>query len=217
MKRRELFGSFPGVGVCGPETTPCGSDLIPNVAMTTHEGRQVRFYDDLVRGKQVVVNMMYTNCTAYCPAITTRLVEIHAALGERMGRNLFMYSITLKPHEDDAPTLRAFAEMHGAVLPGWTFLTASAFDIETLRYALFRHGHIGIDLDLDVHTGRLRIINDAINRWVHVAPLASKATVLQHISWADPPKSFEQRLEENRRLQQAIDDEVERFGYRKIV
>jgi protein SCO1/2 len=217
MKRRALFAEFAGLGVCGPETTECASDRIPNALLTTHEGKQARFYDDLIAGKQVIINMMYTNCTGYCPAITTRLVEIHAALGARMGRDLFMYSITLKPHEDDAATLRAFADMHGALLPGWSFLTGSAYDIETLRYALFRHGHIGIDLDLDVHTGRLRIINDAINRWVHVAPLASKATVLQHISWADPPKSFEQRVEENRRLQEAIDKEVEQFGYRKII
>jgi protein SCO1/2 len=217
MKRRELFSSFQGRGVCGPETTQCASELIPNVPMTTHEGVQVRFYDDLVRGRQVIVNMIYTSCTAYCPSITTRLVEIHAALGERVGRDLYMYSITLKPDEDDAAALRAFADTHGALLPGWSFLTGTAYDIETLRYALFRHGHIGIDLDPDVHTGKLRIINDAINRWVHVAPLASKATVLQHISWADPPKSLEDRVEENRRLQRQIDEEEQTFGYRKIV
>jgi hypothetical protein len=69
----------------------------------------------------------------------------------------------------------------------------------------------------DSHTGKLRVINDAINRWTHVAPLASKMTVLQHISWADPPKSLEQRLEDNRKLQIAIDKERALYGYRKIV
>jgi protein SCO1/2 len=217
MQRRELFSSFAGVGVCAPVRTECAGDRIPNVVLTTHEGAQARFYDDLVKGKQVIVNMMYTSCTAYCPAITTRLVEIHAALGNRMGRDLFMYSVSLKPDEDDPAALRAFAEMHDALLPGWKFLTGSAYDIETLRYALFKHGHIGIDLDVDVHTGRLRIINDAIDRWVHVAPLASTYTVLQHISWADTPKSFEERVEENRRLQERIDEEEQKFGYRKVI
>jgi hypothetical protein len=47
--------------------------------------------------------------------------------------------------------------------------------------------------------------------------MASKMTVLQHIAWADPPKSFEQRLEDNRKLQLAIDKEHELYGYRKIV
>jgi cytochrome oxidase Cu insertion factor (SCO1/SenC/PrrC family) len=128
-----------------------------------------------------------------------------------------MYSITLKPEQDDPAALKAFAAMHRALLPGWTFLTGDAYDIETLRFALFRHNHIKLDLDTQTHTGKLRIINDAINRWVHVAPLASKATVLQHISWADPPKTLQQRLEDNRRLQQRIGEEVEQFGYRKVI
>jgi protein SCO1/2 len=218
IKRRELFSSFAGIGASPATPQVCsGADLIPNVTLRTHEGRQVRCYDDLVQGKQVLINMMYAHCEGFCPAITTRLVEIHQALAPRMGRDLFMYSITLKPHEDDPAALKAFAAMHGALLPGWTFLTGDAYDIETLRFALFRHNHIMFDLDPDSHTGKLRIINDAINRWTHVAPLASKMTVLQHISWADPPKSFEQQLEDNRKLQVEIDKEHELYGYRKIV
>jgi protein SCO1/2 len=218
IKRRELFSSFAGIGASPAGAQVCtGADLIPNVPLRTQDGAPVRFYDDLVKGRQVIINMMYAHCEAFCPAITSRLVEIHQALAPRMGRDLFMYSITLKPHEDDPAALKAFARMHGALLPGWTFLTGAAYDIDTLRFALFRHEHIKFDLDADSHTGRLRIINDAINRWVHVAPLASTMTVLQHISWADPPKSFEQRLEENRRLQLAIDREHELYGYRQIV
>jgi protein SCO1/2 len=142
---------------------------------------------------------------------------VHRALAPRMGRDLFMYSITLKPHEDDPAALRAYADMHGALLPGWTFLTGDAFDIETLRFALFRHNHIKFDLDPNGHAGRLRIINDSTNRWVHVTPLASKATVLQHISWADPPKTYEQRMRDNRALQDEIGREVAKYGYRKVI
>jgi protein SCO1 len=218
IKRRELFSSFAGIGASPAAAQACtGSQLIPNVLLRTHEGKEVRFYEDLVRGRQVLINMMYAHCEAFCPAITTRLVEVHQALASRMGRDLFMYSITLKPQEDDPAALKSFARMHGALLPGWTFLTGDAHDIETLRFALFRHNHIKLDLDPASHTGKLRIINDATNRWVHVAPLASMYTVLQHISWADPPKSFEQQLEDNRKLQLAIDKEHALYGYRKIV
>jgi protein SCO1/2 len=218
MNRRELFADITGIGAHPEQARACsGADIIPNVPLRTHENVQVRFYEDLVKGRQVLINMMYASCESFCPAITTRLVEIHRALGDRMGRDLFMYSITLKPEQDDPAALKAFAAMHRALLPGWTFLTGDAYDIETLRFALFRHNHIKLDLDTQTHTGKLRIINDAINRWVHVAPLASKATVLQHISWADPPKTLQQRLEDNRRLQQQIGEEVEQFGYRKVI
>jgi protein SCO1/2 len=217
MKRRELF-TAAGDAACMANTRTCsGSELIPNVTLRTHENAQVKFYDDLVKGRQVVVNMMYASCEGQCPAITSRLVEVHRALAHRMGIDLFMYSITLKPEQDDPAALSAFADMHGALLPGWKFLTGDAFDIETLKFALFRHNHIKFDLDADGHAGRLRIINDSINRWVSVTPLASKATVLQHISWADPPRTPQQRLRDNRELQERIEREVALYGYRKVI
>jgi protein SCO1/2 len=217
MNRRELFTSGGG-NACVQATRTCGgSQLIPNVALRTHDDVPVKFYDDLVKGKQVLINMMYANCEGLCPLVTSRLIEVHHALADRMGRDLFMYSITLKPAEDDPAALKAFADMHGALLPGWTFLTGDPFDIETLRFALFRHNHIKFDLDLNGHAGNLRIINDSINRWLNVTPMASKATVLQHISWADPPKSLEQRLKDNRKLQEEISREVAQYGYRKVI
>jgi protein SCO1/2 len=36
---------------------------LPNIALQTHEGRRVRFYDDLVRGRVVLINFIYTKCT----------------------------------------------------------------------------------------------------------------------------------------------------------
>jgi protein SCO1 len=217
MKRRELFTASGGNSCTQAAKSCAGSELIPNVTMRTHDGARVKFYDDLVKGRQVVINMMYASCEGRCPAITSRLVEVHRALGARMGRDLFMYSITLKPEQDDAAALAAFAEMHGALLPGWKFLTGEPYDIDTLRFALFRHDHIKFDTDLDGHAGQLRIINDAANRWLHVQPLASKYTVLQHISWADPPKGEERRRRDNERLQEQIDLEVAKYGYRKVI
>jgi protein SCO1 len=215
MNRRELFTAATGTNACAPMCV--GAQLIPNVLLRTHEGAQVRFYDDLVKGKQVLINMMYVTCEGACPAVTTRLVDIHRELAHRMGKDLFMYSITLKPEEDGPAALKAYAEMHGALLPGWTFLTGDPFDIQTLRFALFRHDHIKFDLDLNGHTGKLRIINDAINRWLHVPPLLPKESVLKRIAWADPPKGLAQRLRANEQLQREIDKEMKLYGYRKVI
>ncbi|HKX29442.1 MAG TPA: SCO family protein, partial [Blastocatellia bacterium] len=162
-------------------------------------------------------NLMYASCTGACPVITSKLVKIHESLKDRMGKDLFMYSITLKPEQDDPAALKRFAEMHHAALPGWTFLTGDPYDIETIRFRLFRWDHLKFDLDLDTHASMLRIINDTTNCWTMVTPRASLYTVLQHISWTDPPKSLPERLAENRALQKKIDQEVEQYGYRRIV
>ncbi|HEY7181801.1 MAG TPA: SCO family protein [Blastocatellia bacterium] len=221
MNRRNLFANFAGDKPSAPKSpfTPhpasLGASHFTNALLRTHENKEVRFYDDLIKGRQVIINEMYANCTSACPVITSKLIRIHKALKDRMGKDLFIYSLSLKPEQDDPAALKKFAEMHGAAnLPGWLFLTGDPFDIETIRFRLFRWEHIKFDLDLDLHAGMLRIINDATNCWTNVSPDASMFTILEHISWADPPKSLEQRLEENKVIQERINKEVKTYGYR---
>jgi protein SCO1/2 len=218
MNRRKFFTGFAGVTAPHePHKASPGAGLFTNALLRTHENKQVRFYDDLIRGKQVVINLMYATCEGFCPTITARLIKVHEALKDRMGKDLFMYSMTVKPEVDDPEALMHFAEMHQALLPGWTFLTGDPYDIETIRFRLFRMDHIAIDTDLNSHTSSLRIINDSTNRWLEVNPLASLHTVLKNISMAGPSKSLKEMLEDNKRLQEEIDKEVKKYGYRKIV
>jgi protein SCO1/2 len=203
-----------------PDETPRASnrvDLFSNGVLLTHENKQVRFYDDLMKGRQAIINFMYADCASACPVVTGKLVQVHKALEDRMGKDLFIYSITLYPEKDDPAALKNFAQMHGALLPGWTFLTGDPYDIETIRYKLFGENHIKFDLDPSFHAAQLRIINDSINRWLHVSPYASMYSILRHISWADSSKSREEILEDNRILQEKIDAEVKLYGYRRIV
>ncbi len=226
MKRRMLFARLtsdkasdaPVVLKQGvPHPGSPGPKIFTNALLRTHENRPVRFYDDLIKGKQVIINLMYATCEGACPLITANLIKVHEALRDRMGKDLFMYSMTIKPDEDDPAALKNYADMHGALLPGWTFLTGDPYDLETIRYRLFAINHLAADTDLYSHTSSLRIINDATNRWLHVDPSASLYSILQKVSWADPPKTREQILEENRKLQEKIDKEVKTYGYRKIV
>jgi len=217
MNRRKLFTDFAKTKApAESRSASIGVELYTNPLLRTHENKQVRFYDDLMKGKQVIINFMYATCEGACPLVTTNLVRVYEALKSRMGKDLFMYSISIKPEQDTPEALKEFAEMHGANLPGWTFLTGDPYDIETLRFRLWRWNHIKFDLDLDLHTSMIRIINDATNCWTMVTPYASQYTILEHIGWADPPKSLEQRLEENKRLQERINKEVKRYGYRRI-
>jgi protein SCO1/2 len=224
MNRRTLFANFAGdkpathKSSFTPHPASPGPSIFTNALLRTHENKEVRFYDDLIKGRQTLINMMYATCDSACPLVIAKLAKVHESLKDRMGKDLFMYSITMKPEQDDPAALRNFAEMHGAAnLPGWTFLTGDPYDIETIRYRLFRWDHIKFDLDLDLHASMLRIINDATNCWTGVDPQASMYTVLQHISWADPPKSFEERLKENKAIQEKINKEVKKYGYRKTI
>lgn len=217
MNRRELFtaGQLP-VSTCKPVISRM-ANLIPNARFRTQDNEEVRFYDDMIKGKQVMVMMMYATCEVFCPMSTQRMVDLHhKVLAKRMGKDLFMVNVTLKPHEDDPAALKAYAKTHGAALPGWTFLTGDQYDVDTLRYKFFSHDHIGIDADVDLHAGAMKIINDPAGRWMHADAFATTRTLLDHIAWADPPKSLAERRADNRKLQEQIDKERERYGYRKI-
>jgi len=223
MKRRRFLknlgsdkpSSVPRAAVQGlPHVASPGPAIFTNALLRTHENKEVRFYDDIIRGKHVLINMMYATCEGTCPIVTANLGRVYEALKDRMGKDLFMASITVKPEEDDAGALMSFARMHRAVRPGWTFLTGDPYDIETIRYRLFNMNHIAIDTNIYGHTSFLLIINDATNRWLHVDPQASLPTVLWKISMADPPKTQEQIMEDNRKLQLQIDKERKIYGYR---
>lgn len=69
----------------------------PNVELVTHEGRKVRFYDDLIKDKIVVTNFMYAQCEGICPAIISNLLRLQKLFGVSVNRDIYMYSITLTP------------------------------------------------------------------------------------------------------------------------
>ena len=75
---------------------------LPNVDLVAHTGQRVRFYDDLVKDKKVIINFMYAKCEGICVPVTANLVRVQKLLGDRVGRDIFMYSITLKPAQDSA-------------------------------------------------------------------------------------------------------------------
>jgi protein SCO1/2 len=143
---------------------------------------------------------MYARCQGSCPVTTARLLEVQERLKKRVGKDIFMYSITIKPEEDDPATLNHYAKMHG-VKPGWLFLTGSRYDTDTLRLRLLAENHPAIDLDLTQHTGMVRVINDSINRWFMSTSQASVETLVQTIQWCDLPKPLDVRMRENAVIQ----------------
>ena len=155
----------------------------PNVLLRTHEDRTVRFYDDLMRGKIVIVNFMYVRCEGICPGTTANLVKVQEALGERVGRDVFMYSFTLKPDQDTPADLREYAERHG-VGPGWLFLTGRPDDIELLRRRLgFVDPDPVVDADKSQHIGLVRIGNEALDRWAACPALGNPEQIVRTVQW----------------------------------
>jgi protein SCO1/2 len=158
-----------------------GADYFPNVRLTTQEGREVRFYDDLLKGKTVMINFMYAECERSCPRTTANLVSVQKALGQRVGRDVFMYSITLRPEHDTPAELKRYAEAHGAK-PGWLFLTGKPADIELLRRKLgFVDPDPAVDADRSSHIGLIRFGNEPRQRWTACPALSSPQQIVRSV------------------------------------
>ncbi len=162
-----------------------GAIPFPNVTLYTHEGRKVRFYDDLIRGKVVAFNMMYTQCTGKCPTMTANLRQLQQLLGDRVGRSVFMYSITLQPLLDSPEVLKAYVQKHHIGL-GWQFLTGEPEAIEAIRYSLgFYDINPEVDRDLTSHTGLVRMGNDRYQRWTMAPALTGTQHILSTLNHID--------------------------------
>ena len=111
MDRRQFFTNFTK-GACSLSGS-LGPEYYTNAVFRTHENKEVRFYDDLIKNKHVVINFMYTRCEGSCPITTANLAKAQAALKNRVGRDIFMYSISLKPEQDDPSTLKKYAKCTG--------------------------------------------------------------------------------------------------------
>jgi protein SCO1 len=181
-------------GTAFPDVRPAladnlwGANYFPNVALTTQDGATVRLYDDLLKGKSVAVNVMYTSCKDECPLETARLVQVQRLLGERMGKDIFFYSISIDPKRDTPEVLKAYAQKFG-VGPGWVFLTGKEDDIKLVTKKLGlsrpsdaanRDGHLPILMIGDEPTGRW-MKNSAVD-----SPKVLATRIGNFMGWQNP-------------------------------
>lgn len=160
----------------------------PDLLLTDQNGRKLKFYDDLVKDKIVIFNMFYAQCEGICTPITRNLVRLQKVLGNRVGKDIFMYSFTLKPKEDTPAALKHYADMH-KVKPGWLFLTGAADDIETLRGKL---GYVDpdpeVDKDRSNHIGVIKYGNEPLERWGGCPGMSAPEWIAETLSWVDWPR-----------------------------
>jgi protein SCO1/2 len=158
----------------------------PNIPVVTHEGKVVRFYDDLVKGKTVMINFTYTDCQGICPGMTANLKQVYKEFGERMGKDIFMYSISLQPEHDTPAVLKAYTEMH-RIKPGWTFLTGTKANIELLREHLgYKFSDPLLDNDKSQHLGVVKFGIEPLERWGMAPALGDPKYLAEYVRWMEP-------------------------------
>jgi protein SCO1/2 len=169
-------------------TNPWGANYFPNVPLITQDGTTVHLYDDLLKGKAVALNLIYTSCKDECPLETARLVQVQRLLGDRVGKDLFFYSISIDPKRDTPAVLKAYAEKFG-VGPGWLFLTGNEDDIKLVakKLGLSRPNDTA---NRDGHQPILMLGNEPTGQWMRNSAVASPkylaTTISDFMGWERP-------------------------------
>lgn len=148
----------------------------PNQILITQDSRPVRFYDDLLKGKVVLINFMFTTCTGVCPPMTANLAKVQNYLGEHVGKDVVIISISVDPTVDTPERLKKYAEGFHA-RPGWYFLTGKKENVDWVLYKL--GGYVE---DKMQHSAVLIIGNEATGEWVKTAAVRNPAQIAEAVT-----------------------------------
>lgn len=160
----------------------------PNVPLISHEGKRVNFYDDMIKGKVVTINFFYAKCDEICPLVSANLAKVQKLLGDQVGSKIFMYSISLKPAEDNVDVIRAYRDTWHAG-PGWTFFTGAPNDIEMIRKGIgFSYPDPAIDKDKTQHIGNVRYGNEPLMLWAACPGVAHAPWIAESFNWMIHPE-----------------------------
>jgi protein SCO1/2 len=190
--------ALPSSGAGAPvseisDIPPCrpGPEHFPNVVVQSHLGGRALFWDDLIRDRAVLLHLTSAEREAEYPVLAN-LARVQPLLGDRLGREVFFYSITTAPERDTPLVLREMAERCGAG-PGWLFLTAAPADAAAIRNRLFVHdmaGHAGHAQAgppaEDCSRGLLRYGNAALGLWGSVPARAEPRWIAERLLWVLP-------------------------------
>ncbi len=176
----------------GSGSSVWGKDYFPNVPLISHEGRTLLFFDDLIKDKVVMINFIFTRCEDSCPLETARLREVQKILGDRVGKDVFIYSISIDPEYDTPQVLKEYTKRYD-IGPGWLFLTGKEDDITLLRKKLGLYIEEIQGEDSTDHNLSLIIGNQRSGRWMRSTPFENPYVLATQIgswlhNWKLPPK-----------------------------
>jgi len=168
------------VPVTGKESTGGTRDArtyFTDLELQTQDGRKVRFYSDVLEGRTVLINVIYTNCKDACPLITQQLNDVRKRIPELFGKQVFFVTLTSDPKRDTPKALKAFAQKQSADVEGWTFLTGPK---ERVDHILKKLGQF--NEEVEAHSTLFIAGNVGAKRWSKIRPDAPAPVIAARLT-----------------------------------
>ena len=165
-------GAMPAAIVSAQDDSP-GQKYFTDVVLLNQAGKPMRLYSDLIRGRTVIIIPFFTTCTGACPVMNQNLARIQDWLGDRLGKDANIISISVDPATDTVPVLRAYAGQFNA-RPGWYFLGGKR---ENVELALTKLGQF-VETRED-HMNLMIIGNEKTGLWKKAFGLADSESLIR--------------------------------------
>ncbi|NTX16631.1 SCO family protein [Myxococcus sp. CA056] len=185
---REVQAASAGPTELGPQARDAAAQdaaaakYFTNTELVDQHGKTHRFYEDLVRGRKVLINFAFTACKGACSPITKHLTQVQEKLGGRVGKDITMITLSVDPANDTPKSLGTFTKKLG-VQPGWYFLTGAR---ENITLVLKKLG--GYVDDPDAHNTTLLIGDSATGMWVKSPAMARVENIVYAVEHLNDPR-----------------------------
>lgn len=186
-----LCATLVGAAAAAHELHPHGRDAPPGAVkvrgldtnLVDHDGRGVNVQRDVIGDRIVVVSFVYTSCTTVCPLVASVFSDLQTRLGERVGRDVVLVTITVDPLRDTPAQLKAYAGRFGAG-PGWRWLTGAPVAVNELLKGLGAYAP-----DFTQHPQMVLVGDGTTGRWTRFSGLPDSRRLAEHVRGLDATRS----------------------------
>jgi len=157
-----LLGS---TGMVAADEIERAREYFTNLELVNQDGETVRFFDDVLKDKVVVINFIFTNCEGACPLMTHKLTLVRDSFEGKIGNPLQFVSLSIDPERDTPAAMKEFAKTHHADHDGWVFLTGKPENLEAITKRLGQFTD-----DVEAHSTMMLAGNVNEAHWIKIQP-----------------------------------------------
>jgi len=158
------------------EETDRAREYFTNLELVNQDGETVRFFDDVLKDKVVVINFIFTNCEGACPLMTHKLTLVRDAFEGQIGNPLQFVSLSIDPTRDTPAAMKEFANTHRADHDGWVFLTGKPENLEAITKRLGQ-----FTPDVEAHSTMMLAGNVSAAHWIKIQPYEQPPQITEKI------------------------------------
>lgn len=176
-----LLAAFAVAGSAGAQQKPVADEqaarnYFTDLPVLSQDGKQMRFYTDVLKDKVVLINFVFTNCKDACPLITQKLTLVREQLASEFGKDIHFVSISLDPERDTPAALREFARNQNAEYDGWMFVTG---DVDNVNHIIKKLGQY--TPDIESHSVLMLAGNVKYGHWAKIPPTAQPMQIAEKL------------------------------------